>query len=476
MSSTTERFSRRLPKIFALGTPFIALTAYACDSGSSQSPPQTPEPYQPTMGGEPKGAATNPTIAPTVEMQASTPTIEEFPEPASQETILVNYDGNTYELYRGITIAKIKETASRLESADKDKFVRILAGVDDNITDENPNGTAITVTLNSIINMADAICEQDKAGFQELTLEIASWIHENQPEQYEGTRKLAEQGPCSVLGENQVVAPTPESRQNTRSTIPIYSENYEYELYAYVTLDDIIAAANKLPQSNTKPKILENLSIFKTTQNNQPGTDILISLIDEVVALNDANCQGDLPPEFAMLVASYLNRKFPAQFGRSTIFEKGPCTPIRQARSPIARKNHDVVPTTGLGGEPIFWTDKYVYTLYDETIQSPGDRFSDPVALSIAFGPVIPAFEQVFLKAQKIDEIRRRNTYDPAQLPIFEEILTLTTKEVCDASKVGGTNAYTKSIASVEYYLDPPNWPGKADKYTTHPCFWGETF
>lgn len=301
---------RKLPKIAAFTAPFAlgvaAISTEAC-TNSQQTEPTIPTPVTRSPEGVVNPAFSDPTRGSTIEV------IEPTQEPKGN-TVTFTSGSTKYELYTGIEVADMIETSNLLpETPAKESILNNLQGVQTALR-INPEDTTVVLTLNRVINMVDANCEGEES--KELTKEIASYVHENHPDQYEGTRKLAEQGPCSVLEENQVTAPeNNENLGNLTSLEPFvdrfgsitftaikngYAYTYKLTQYedpdissAFLGLQDYIIGNNLITDPQKRNPLLEmyeDIQNFAAENPNSP--EIPKKILSANLALKEI-CDGN---------------------------------------------------------------------------------------------------------------------------------------------------------------------------------------
>lgn len=385
-------------------------------------------------------------------------------EEEQNTTTVVNHNGHDYELYTNVTIDDMIKTAELLPDFNiNETVVNKLQGIKTSLQID-PTDPRVVPSLNQIINIADANCQDDIENSRELIRKVVSWVQENQPDYIEGTLKLATQGPCSVTGKAQVdVPPTPPDANSI-------------ELYTGVTLDQIINMASTLPESSFKQLAVKNIQSLKKVIQKDPQNFVYLFFMEDIANYSYTNCPTETVREINRMMASWLKQNRPSYFEQGyQLFTQGPCSLTDQTEGPAITRNEDVIPITNLNGHLTFRTNRYSYSLYPASeTYSPDFKLYNGPALAFSFAKSQDVLGKAIPLTQEIDRLRQTNPNDPALVPLLKDFLDVFTPEVCNNNFAPG--GYLKGIASIEYHMDPTSWPQKVDTYVNHPCFWGEKY
>lgn len=464
---------RRLKWVGTLAVPFLLA---ACAEKPNNHPIEPPR-YEDNIASQP-----TPQDPP---LQNPEPVINQL-----NGNTIITEDGKTYELRPQVSMKQLLQTASLLSvRAPQAAMVKTHIYSAKQKWEINSRDPQISEDINKAAYLLFSyreICQDTQTSVggvaRDLTQDMASYLYEHDEPFWDNHKSPYINGPCtwgepdpnaSTSREPTIAAPESE---NTRNTILIRRGDYEYKLYTDVTLDEIIDTANSLTQTNAKPQIIKKLQTLRNVLGKDPNNTVYLFLLEQVLSMNNNNCEGGKSIELTKQVASWVKQKYPEKYEvSSALFEQGPCSVIEETRAPATTRTENVVPIIDLDGHLTFRTDKYSYKLYPTSEMSPTNfKLYNGPALALAFPNSRDVMFKVIPIVQEIDRLRENNINDPAQIPLLYEILNLITPNVCANNFVPG--AYVKAIASIEYHLNPKNWPQKVDNYLNHPCFWGEKY
>lgn len=273
-------------------------------------------------------------------------------------------------------------------------------------------------------------------------------------------------------------APEPE---NNRNSLIVHRGDYEYKLYMDVTLDEIINTANTLPQTSTKPKIIENLQTLRTVLEKNPDNTVYLFLLEQVLSINNDNCKGGQSIEFTKQIASWVKQKYPERYEiSSALFELGPCSVIEERRAIVPREDYTASPIIGLEGFLVFHEKDHPYysldpdTTLDKLIGSPNDPNYGNTLLGFLkenkyIGP--EAADAIKNLLQKAQQAELANPQDPAIIEYANSAADILNMHCFDHDRDGVLlKGFMRGVGSRVYILKPDGWPKNKRLYLDGKC------
>lgn len=471
-------------KLFKLGVALAGPLLVACAAENTQSSPKDEPQYVDAPQGQLVPEQTPP--------QNPEPVINQ-----SNGNTVITEGGKTYELRPQITIDQLLQTASLLSvRAPQASMVQTHIYSAKQKWEINPHDPLVSEDINKaayLLFSYSQICQDPQAGVggvaRGFAQDAASYLHENDPEFWEDHKSLFVNGPCDWSKEESDALvgaePTDPEPENTRSSIVIHSGDYEYKLYTDVTLDEVIVNANSLPQTSTKPQIVEKLQILRGVLEKNPDNDVYLFLLEEVHSINSGNCVGEKSLELTKQVASWLKQRYPEKYDTgSALFERGPCSVIKEVRAIAPRENQGDNPIIGLEGQLIFQEKDYsYYSLFPEATldlllgEPTTDQGTGILQFLKDYGYINQQAEadiRSLLRAAKQKELA--NPQDPAIIKDVNSAANILNVHCFDHDNNGLlTKIYMKYLASHVYLKNPPDWQIHKRIYLDGNCTWTKT-